>query len=109
MAEEHIQTHVSRTSAAAPSRVRIPSGALKIVVFGMPDAGKTSLLGALAQAAETQENVLGGTLKDTSGTLSDLRRQVYEARPPRPPAEVIPYPLAFQPDPGVWDGLASRP
>src|SRR5947209_2537484 len=37
----------------------------RIVLFGMPDAGKTSLLGALAQSAQTQEHILRGKLLDT--------------------------------------------
>lgn len=81
--------------------------ALKIVLFGMPDAGKTSLLGALAQAADAKEKVLGGTLIDDTGELAELRRLVYESKPPRTPEEVVPHPASFQPDETLTAGNSA--
>jgi 50S ribosome-binding GTPase len=78
--------------AAPPSR-----GALRIVLFGMPDAGKSSLLGALAQAGQTQEHLLNGTLTDRSQGLIELQRRLYEDRPRETLEEVTSYPVALVP------------
>src|SRR6266513_5459432 len=84
--------------ATQPSPPRTLSrSALRIVLFGMPDAGKSSLLGALAQAAQTQEHVLNGHLTDLSQGLSELQRRLYEEAPRETLEEVIPYPIAFEP------------
>src|SRR5688500_14813807 len=74
---------------------------LRIVLFGMPDAGKSSLLGALAQAAQTQERALGGRLTDQTNGLAELQRRVYEERPRETLEEIIPYPIAFDPFDGT--------
>jgi hypothetical protein len=71
--------------------------ALRIVLFGMPDAGKSSLLGALAQAAPVQEQVLRGRLVDHSNGLLELQRRLYEDRPRETLEEVTPYPVALEP------------
>jgi hypothetical protein len=70
---------------------------LSIVLFGMPAAGKSSLLGALAQAAEAQEHLLNGHLTDVSHGLDELRRRVYDETPRRTAEEVVPYPVDFEP------------
>src|SRR2546425_11032942 len=85
------------SSATAPSLVRLDRSALRIVLFGMPDAGKSSLLGALAQAAQTQEHMLNGHLTDLSSGLSELQRRLYEEAPRETLEEVVPYPVAFEP------------
>src|SRR2546429_2690317 len=72
------------------------TGAVRVVLFGMPDAGKSSLLGALAQAAQTQEHLLNGHLTDTSQGLTELQRRLYEEQPRETLEEVVPYPIAFQ-------------
>jgi GTPase SAR1 family protein len=69
--------------------------ALRVVLFGMPGAGKSSLLGALAQAAQTQEHVLNGHLTDLSQGLGELQRRLYEEAPRETLEEVVPYPVAF--------------
>jgi hypothetical protein len=69
--------------------------ALRIVLFGMPGAGKSSLLGALAQAAQTQEHVLNGHLTDLSQGLGELQRRLYEEAARETLEEVVPYPVAF--------------
>src|SRR5438067_3218060 len=71
--------------------------ALNIVLFGMPAAGKSSLLGALAQAAQAQEHLLNGRLTDLSHGLDELRRRVYDESPRRTAEEVVPYPVDFEP------------
>jgi hypothetical protein len=73
------------------------TAALRIVLFGMPDAGKSSLLGALAQAAQTQEHVLSARLTDRSQGLLELQRRLYEDRPRETLQEVVPYPVTLQP------------
>jgi hypothetical protein len=70
---------------------------LSIVLFGMPAAGKSSLLGALAQAAQAQEHLLNGRLTDVSHGLDELRRRVYDENPRRTAEEVVPYPVDFEP------------
>ncbi|HEY7157494.1 MAG TPA: hypothetical protein VH575_26300 [Gemmataceae bacterium] len=70
---------------------------LSIVLFGLPAAGKSSLLGALAQAAQAQEHLLNGRLTDVSHGLDELRRRVYEESSRRTADEVVPYPVDFEP------------
>ena len=48
-----------------------------LLLFGTPGAGKTSLLGALAQAAVTQAPLLKGQLVDVSGELHRLHTSTY--------------------------------
>jgi hypothetical protein len=71
--------------------------AVHIVLFGMPAAGKSSLLGALAQAAQTQEHLLSGRLTDPSHGLSELQHRLYEEEPRRTVEEVVPYTVDFEP------------
>jgi 50S ribosomal subunit-associated GTPase HflX len=70
---------------------------LSIVLFGLPAAGKSSLLGALAQAAQAQEHLLHGRLIDVSRGLDELRRLLYEESSRRTAEEVVPYPVDFEP------------
>jgi hypothetical protein len=69
---------------------------LRLVLFGMPDAGKSSLLGALAQAAQTQEHVLNGRLTDTGRGLAELRQRVYDGTPRQTLEELLPFPVTFE-------------
>ena len=71
--------------------------AVRLVLFGMPDAGKSSLLGALAQAAQTQGRALHGHLTDLSHGLGELRNRVYEDRLSETLDEIVPYPVRFAP------------
>jgi hypothetical protein len=73
------------------------AGALHLVLFGMPAAGKSSLLGALARAAESQEHVLGGKLVDPTHHLDELEKQVYESTMRRTADELVPYAVHFEP------------
>ena len=74
-----------------------PGQALHIVLFGMPDAGKSSLLGALGQAAQSQEHVLNAKLGDPSGGLAELQKRLYEERPRETLEEVVPYTVTVTP------------
>jgi hypothetical protein len=71
------------------------------VLFGMPDAGKSSLLGALAQAGQSQERALGGRLIDPSSGLAELQRRVYDDRPRETLEEIVPYSVALDPISGT--------
>jgi hypothetical protein len=82
---------------APPAPASVRPDALRVVLFGMPDAGKSSLLGALAQAAQTQERDLGGRLTDLSRGLGELQHRLYEERPRETLQEIVPYPVAFEP------------
>jgi hypothetical protein len=73
------------------------AGGLHVVLFGIPDAGKSSLLGALGQAAHTQEHLLNGRLVDRSQGLEELRHRLYEGKARRTAEEVVPYPVGFEP------------
>lgn len=81
----------------APALPSIEPKALRIVLFGMPDAGKSSLLGALAQSAQTQERQLMGRLIDTWQGLAELQRRVYDEKPHETLEEIVPYPATFDP------------
>jgi hypothetical protein len=70
---------------------------LHIVLFGLPAAGKSSLLGALAEAAQAQEHLLNGHLKDLTHGLDELRHRLYDESPRRTAEEVVPYPIDFEP------------
>src|SRR4051812_12800041 len=90
--------HLMADSSTGPTPpVQLGRDALRVVLFGMPDAGKSSLLGALDQAALTQENLPNGRLTDLGQGLAELRRQLYEARPKETLAEVVPYPVRYEP------------
>jgi hypothetical protein len=85
-------------TTTTPASVLTPGGdAVRLVLFGMPDAGKSSLLGALAEAAQTQEHLLNGHLTDLGGGLAELHHRLYEDRPRETLEEVVPHPVAFEP------------
>src|SRR5262249_591018 len=92
-------TPVAPPATAAPPLPPISASALRIVLFGMPAAGKSSLLGALAQAAQSQEHLLNGRLTDRSSNqgLAELRRRVYDEKSRPTAEEVVPYPVVFEP------------
>lgn len=81
---------------ASPPAVLDPD-ALRVVLFGMPDAGKSSLLGALAQAAQVQEHLLNGRLSDPTHGLAELQHRLYDEAPRETLEEVVPYRVAFDP------------
>jgi hypothetical protein len=86
------------TDASNPTAAEsVRADDLSIVLFGLPAAGKSSLLGALAQAAQAQEHLLNGRLIDVSHGLDELRRRVYDESARRTAEEVVPYPVDFEP------------
>jgi GTPase SAR1 family protein len=80
---------------------------LRIVLFGMPDAGKSSLLGALVQAAHTQDRVLQGRLLDLTNGMAELWRRVYEDRQRETLEEIVPYSTYFEPYAGDPDATPN--
>ncbi|HEY1379737.1 MAG TPA: hypothetical protein VGF55_23235, partial [Gemmataceae bacterium] len=87
------------TSSTPPAAA--DPAAVRVVLFGMPDAGKSSLLGALAQAGQSQERALGGRLIDPSSGLAELQRRVYDDRPRETLEEIVPYSVALDPISGT--------
>jgi GTPase SAR1 family protein len=85
------------SQASLNATAALPWRALRIVLFGMPQAGKSSLLGALAQAAQTQEHAFGAKLIDKSHGLMELQRRLYEDRPRETLEELVPYQVALEP------------
>lgn len=69
---------------------------LRIVLFGAEGAGKSSLLGALAQASQTQASVLGSQLVDMTGGLTELQKRTYESKQTETSEEIVPYPVTLQ-------------
>jgi hypothetical protein len=94
---------------ATPAATAQDAGAVRLVLFGMPDAGKSSLLGALAQAAQTPEHVLNGRLVDEGHGLVELQRRLYEDRPRETLEEVAPFPVRLEPFPPRGDAAAPEP
>jgi hypothetical protein len=73
---------------------------LRIVLFGRPGAGKTSLLGALGQAARIQETLLNGKLIDASHRLENLRQTLTEKGAGPSAAATTDYPIELKPESG---------
>ncbi|HEY3790023.1 MAG TPA: GTPase domain-containing protein [Urbifossiella sp.] len=55
----------------------LDSAAPRILLFGHPGSGKSSLLGALLRAGETQGEILGAEVIDPTGRLAHIRDHVY--------------------------------
>src|ERR1051326_7787547 len=73
-----------------PAPPPIPAGThgpLRVVLFGLPRAGKTALLAALAQVQHEHPAQLNGDLADASGALNEQRRHFYEEIPRSTDAE----------------------
>lgn len=83
---------------ATVAPVKAAAGELRIVLFGLRSAGKSSLLGALAQAAQTQEKYLKGQVIDRSeGRLAALHQRLFEDAPEQTQEDIVLYPLQFIP------------
>ena len=91
------------TAATAPSTVAAPPDAVRVVLFGMPDAGKSSLLGALFQATHTQNRTLKGRLIDLTNGLGEQWRRVYEDQQRETLDEIVAYPIVYEPFTGTAD------
>jgi hypothetical protein len=57
----------------------------------MPAAGKSSLLGALLQSSQTQEQLLNAQVVDLSNGLAELQRRLYENQPEETTQEIVSY------------------
>jgi hypothetical protein len=97
MAEPQTGTAPPPAVSQTASLTAVSPGALRVVLFGLPAAGKSSLLGALAQAAQTQEHLLNGRLVPRSDGLAEQQRRVYVEQPRPTAEEVAPYPVEFEP------------
>jgi hypothetical protein len=86
--------------------VKVESDDLRVVLFGLPASGKSSLLGALGQAAASQEHLLGGKLEDRSNKLSELSQPSAPEQAPTP-GEIVSYSVRYDPHPN--EGVAPRP
>jgi hypothetical protein len=84
-------------ATAVQPRTRLEGSAVRIVLFGRTDAGKSSLLGALLQAAQTQAQALSGHLLDLTHGLAELQRRLYDEEPHSTPQEIVAYPITFEP------------
>jgi GTPase SAR1 family protein len=98
--------------STAPLTTALPNvdndpASVRVVLFGMPDAGKSSLLGALVQATHTQDRVLRGRLLDLSNGMAELWRRAYEDRQRETREEIVPYPVYFEPYAGGPDGTPN--
>lgn len=85
---------------------RVSRRALRLVLFGRNDAGKSSLLGALMQAAQTQPQLLDGQLTDLSNGLTELQRNLYDHGPADTQQEIVLYPIRLHAEAG---GKNARP
>lgn len=74
---------------------------LRILLFGAPGSGKSSLLGALAHAGEAQAAQLGGQLVDASGSMVELKQQTYQKGPASTQEPMRDYPVAVEPLPST--------
>ncbi|HZU38147.1 MAG TPA: GTPase domain-containing protein, partial [Gemmataceae bacterium] len=79
------------------ARAVVSRRALRLVLFGRNAAGKSSLLGALMQAAQVEEKLLAGQLTDVSQGLTELQHHLYDQGPADTTEEIVPYPIKFQP------------
>ena len=86
---------MSTTTAATP-RTATPIGP-SLILFGSADSGKSSLLGALVQAAHSQGGELKGALKDDTGGLATLQKAAYADKIPDTTQELTAYPIHFTP------------
>ena len=65
-----------------------PPDSLHLVLFGLPSAGKSALLGALAQATQ-------GNLNERGEGLSSLRTALYQGQAKPTTEEVVDYPITL--------------
>src|SRR6266542_4067209 len=103
---EHLQ---DVASAAAPGPAEAPAGPegpLRIVLFGLPQAGKTALLAALGQVQKEHAAQLDGEVVDASGGLEEQRRLYYDEFPHATDEETSLYPVRFRP-PGARKAVAE--
>lgn len=71
---------------------------LRLLVFGLPNSGKSSLLGALVQASASQAAVLKGQVADATGKLAELRKRTYNGSLSAMTGDMTAYPVQFVPE-----------
>jgi hypothetical protein len=69
---------------------------LRLVLFGRPGSGKSSLVGALARAAQSQQTQLGGQFVSLAEGFTRLQKHQEANRIPPTGEEIVAYPAAFQ-------------
>src|SRR5437870_13747071 len=72
----------------------MPAEALRVVLFGLPSAGKSALLGALTQL---QETLLDGRIVNSSEAFAELHKRFAENHLQPTADDVTTYPLTFEP------------
>lgn len=105
MAESSATTPTSIPTPAATPEPAVAGGArnaepYRILLFGMPGVGKSSLLGALAEVVQHPKQAfdLGSRLIDLSGGgLAELQRRLYEGPQIATAEEVVRYQVEFEP------------
>lgn len=76
----------------------VDPAAPRILLFGHPGSGKSSLLGALQRAGETQGEHLGAEVLDPSGRLPKIREYIYTGTSfERTHTELVTYELRLKP------------
>jgi GTPase SAR1 family protein len=78
--------------AAGPSS----GDSLHLVLFGLPSAGKSSLLGALAQTANHQDQAISGRFSERGEGLTALQKNLYQGQYKPTSEEVVEYPMTFE-------------
>jgi len=68
----------------------------RLLLFGSTGAGKSSLLGALAQAAQTQKTQLKGQLVAKTGDLDKIHKTTYDSAPD-PTGQLDSYDIHIEP------------
>lgn len=72
-------------------------GVSHVVLFGLPDAGKSALLGALVQAAQTQTQQLGSAIVALPEELAQLHKTLYDKGPTPTREAIISYTVMLEP------------
>ncbi|GIW82141.1 MAG: hypothetical protein KatS3mg105_3948 [Gemmatales bacterium] len=78
---------------------------LRIVLFGPPQAGKTSLLAALALVADTQSQALAGRFHALDDDLLELKHRLANGTLLETSDEIVPYHVVFQPHSSMRAGV----
>lgn len=94
-----VQPPAHRESTSMPKN-HLHARGLRILMFGTTGSGKTSLLGALWQAAQSQEAVLGGKISNPTGGLEKLHEHVYSQQPYETDEDMTGYPVSLEPTKG---------
>lgn len=79
------------------NNVDIPADAVEIVLLGLTDSGKSSLLGALSRCSEVQERLMQGRLTDLTNNLRSLRQSPNGNETAASFAELNAYLIRFEP------------